>query len=356
MGYPFDSGDHNILWLAIGGPRKGLPIAPRFQACDGHGACVILDRPETQPRGPIACRPASGAPGCILGAVCWRPWIDQTTTPRGYLSQVDTPFPFIAGRTFTERESQGDSNVVIVSENVVRRFWPGDNPIGKRIRAGREGSGAPWLTIVGVVNEMKYRGLPSNPTEDPDLFLPFSERQRNFALLVRTSNGASSMETSVRRALHEADPALVAYATSTLDRLVSRQTAGRRFTGWLMGIFAVSALLLAMIGIYGVSSYTVARRTQEIGIRIALGAERSNVLRLVTGDLLGLVAGGLAVGLVAALALTRLIESLLYGIKPSDPQTFIAAGLSLLGVAVLASLVPALRATRIRPAVTLRDE
>ncbi len=92
VGYPFDSGDHNILWLAIGGPRKGLPIAPRFQACDGHGACVILDRPETQPRGPIACRPASGAPGCILGAVCWRPWIDQTTTPRGYLSQVDTPF------------------------------------------------------------------------------------------------------------------------------------------------------------------------------------------------------------------------------------------------------------------------
>ena len=82
VGYPFDSGDHNILWLAIGGPRKGLPIAPRFQACDGHGACVILDRPETQPRGPIACRPASGAPGCILGAVCWRPWIDQTTTPR----------------------------------------------------------------------------------------------------------------------------------------------------------------------------------------------------------------------------------------------------------------------------------
>ena len=98
VGYPFDSGDHNILWLAIGGPRKGLPIAPRFQACDGHGACVILDRPETQPRGPIACRPASGAPGCILGAVCWRPWIDQTTTPRGYLSQVDTPFSTIPSR------------------------------------------------------------------------------------------------------------------------------------------------------------------------------------------------------------------------------------------------------------------
>ena len=108
MGYPFDSGDHNILWLAIGGPRKGLPIAPRFQACDGHGACVILDRPETQPRGPIACRPASGAPGCILGAVCWRPWIDQTTTPRGYLSQVDTPLTlFRAGRCEVCANSRG---------------------------------------------------------------------------------------------------------------------------------------------------------------------------------------------------------------------------------------------------------
>ena len=114
VGYPFDSGDHNILWLAIGGPRKGLPIAPRFQACDGHGACVILDRPETQPRGPIACRPASGAPGCILGAVCWRPWIDQTTTPRGYLSQVDTPLINYSCE-HSERLSRGCSEPINLS-------------------------------------------------------------------------------------------------------------------------------------------------------------------------------------------------------------------------------------------------
>ena len=122
VGYPFDSGDHNILWLAIGGPRKGLPIAPRFQACDGHGACVILDRPETQPRGPIACRPASGAPGCILGAVCWRPWIDQTTTPRGYLSQVDTPFAAIQALAeivdVKDRQSMGAGRYYVKEEKL----------------------------------------------------------------------------------------------------------------------------------------------------------------------------------------------------------------------------------------------
>jgi ABC-type antimicrobial peptide transport system permease subunit len=138
--------------------------------------------------------------------------------------------------------------------------------------------------------------------------------------------------------------------------LVARETSQRRFTSWLMGIFAASALLLAMIGIYGVMAYTVTRRTQEIGIRMALGAARWDVLRLITGGGLGLVACGLAVGLTAALALTRWIDSLLYGIKPSDPLTFTAAALVLMAVALFASLLPAMRATRIAPARALRDE
>ncbi len=133
VGYPFDSGDHNILWLAIGGPRKGLPIAPRFQACDGHGACVILDRPETQPRGPIACRPASGAPGCILGAVCWRPWIDQTTTPRGYLSQVDTPFSTFPHPTCGRAQSRRTAATLPTS----RAKGGGDSGSGATERHGR---------------------------------------------------------------------------------------------------------------------------------------------------------------------------------------------------------------------------
>jgi predicted permease len=282
--------------------------------------------------------------------------------PRVYNHYVTPDFfralriPFIAGRTFNDMELQGNSNVAVVSESLVKRFWPGQDPIGKRIKRGREGSDHPWLTIVGVVNEMKYRDLPENPTNDPDLFVPFSERQQTFSLLVRTAADPSSLAASVRGALRQADPAIVTYDISTMSGLVDRETSQRRFTSWLMSIFAASALLLAMIGIYGVMAYTVTQRTQEIGIRIALGAARWDVLRLITGGGLGLVACGLLVGLTAALALTQWIDSLLYGIQPSDPLTFTAAGLALMAVALFASLVPALRAIRIAPAQALRDE
>lgn len=291
-----------------------------------------------------------------------QPPMTAQNMPRAYYHLVTPDFfrtlriPFIAGRTFAEVELQGNSNVVVVSENVVKRFWPGEDPIGKRIKRGREGSDSPWLTIVGVVNEMKYRSLPENPTDDPDLFLPSSERQPTFTLLVRTSGDPASLTSSVRSVLREADPSIVTYEIDTMNGSVARETSQRRFTSWLMGIFAGSALLLAMIGIYGVMAYTVTQRTQEIGIRVALGAARWDVLRLVTGGGLRLVACGLVVGLTAALALTRLIDSLLYGIKPSDPLTFSAAGLVLLAVALFASLLPALRATRIAPAKALRDE
>lgn len=291
-----------------------------------------------------------------------QPPMTAQNMPRVYYHQVTPDFfralriPLIAGRTFTEVELQGNSNVAVVSENVVKRFWPGEEPIGKRIKRGREGSDSPWLTIVGVVNEMKYRDLPENRTEDPDLFLPFSERQQSFTLLVRTSGDPSSLTGSVRSVLREAEPGIVTYEINTMSGLVAGETSPRRFTSWLMGIFAGSALLLAMIGIYGVMAYTVTQRTQEIGIRMALGAARWDVLRLITGGGLALVACGLVVGVTAALALTRWIGSLLYGIKPSDPLTFSAAGLVLMAVALFASLVPALRATRIAPAKALRDE
>jgi putative ABC transport system permease protein len=291
-----------------------------------------------------------------------QPPMTAENMPRIYNHYVTPDFfgtlriPFVAGRTFTDVELQGNSQVAVVSENVVKRFWPGEDPIGKRIKRGREGSDDPWLTIVGVVNEMKYRDLPENPTDDPDLFLPFSERQQTFSLLVRTSGDPASLTGSVRGVLREAEPGIVTYAVNTMSGLVERETSQRRFTSWLMTIFAGSALLLAMIGIYGVMAYTVTQRTQEIGIRIALGAARWDVLRLITGAGLGLVACGLALGLAAALALTRWIEGMLYGIQRSDPFTFTAAGLVLLAVAGCASLVPAVRATRIAPARALRDE
>jgi ABC-type antimicrobial peptide transport system permease subunit len=187
------------------------------------------------------------------------------------------------------------------------------------------------------------------------MFLHFSEREQTFSLLVRTSANPSSLTGPVRRALGEADPGIVTYEINTMSALVARETSQRRFTSWLMGIFGVTALLLAMIGIYGVMAYTVTQRTQEIGIRMALGAARGDVLRLITLSGLGLVGSGLAVGLTAALALTGWIESLLYGVRPSDPVTLASAGLILMVVALFASFLPALRAARIAPAKALRD-
>jgi putative ABC transport system permease protein len=305
--------------------------------------------------------PLIGAPAGFYTAE-GQPPVTAQNMPRAYGHDVTPDFftalriPFVAGRTFTEDEMQNGSNAVIVSEALVRRFWPGQDPIGKRIQDGRPGSDAPWLTIVGVVNDMKYRGLPNNPTADPDLFVPLSERQRAFLFVVRTRIDPASAAPSVRGAIREGDPGAVIFAVSTMSDLVARQTARSRFTGWLMGIFAGSALLLATIGIYGVMSYTVTRRTSEIGVRMALGAARSDVLRLVAGSGVGFVAAGLLVGIAGALALTQWIESLLYGVHPSDPVTFASAAVLLAGVAGVACLVPALRACRIAPAVALRDE
>jgi predicted permease len=290
-----------------------------------------------------------------------QPPMTAENMPRIYLHRVTPDFfealgiRFTAGRTFTEVEQEGNSNVVVVSENLAKRFWPGQDPLGKRIKLGREESEDPWLAIIGVVNEMKYRSLPENPTDDPDMFLPFSEREQTFSLLVRTSADPSSLTGPVRRALGEADPGIVTYEINTMSALVALETSQRRFTSWLMGIFGVTALLLAMIGIYGVMAYTVTQRTQEIGIRMALGAARGDVLRLITLSGLGLVGSGLAVGLTAALALTGWIESLLYGVRPSDPVTLASAGLILMVVALFASFLPALRAARIAPAKALRD-
>ena len=263
--------------------------------------------------------------------------------------------PFTAGRTFTASEMTAQ-DTVIVTENLARRFWPGQDPIGKRIKFGFSDSNRPWLSIVGVVNEMKYRGLPANPTSDPDLFLPMREQVQQFALLVRTPLDPASLAPAVRKTLRDLDATAVLYGVTTLDDLMSRQTANSRFTGWLMGIFAASALLLAMIGIYGVMSYAVTRRTQEIGIRVALGAARGDVLRLVVRRGMSLIGAGLVLGVAGALGVTRLIGALLYGVTPRDALTFAGAAAVLASVALLACLIPASRAARIHPAVALRNE
>jgi putative ABC transport system permease protein len=282
--------------------------------------------------------------------------------PRAYFHRVSPGFfatlgtPFIAGRPFTPEEVRDNANVAIVTENMARRFWPGQDAIGKRIKVGGLSSKRPWLAIVGVVPVMKYRGLPENPTADPDLFQVFNERARGFALLVRISGDVAGISSALRTTLRQAEPSILIYNAATLEDLIASETSRPRFVSWVMAVFAILALLLAAIGIYGVMSYTVSARTREIGLRMALGANREGVLRMVVGRGMGLIAGGLAVGAAAALALTHVMSSFLYGVSSTDPAAFAAASVVLALTAFVACAVPAARASRIDPAVALRNE
>jgi predicted permease len=291
-----------------------------------------------------------------------QPAMNAHNIPRAYFHRVSPGFfrtlhtRLVAGRQFSEDEVHQNANVAIVTQNLVHRSWPGQDPIGKRIKVGPSDSPRPWLNIIGVVEEMKFRGLPRNPTADPDLFLVFNERSRDFSVLVRTSLAPSAMLVSIQAALKQADPSILIYNAGTLNELVGQETARQRFTGWLMTLFAALALLLAVIGIYGVVSYSVSRRRREIGLRVALGATRPDVLRIVMGRGIALVLIGIALGTAAALTLARLMATLMFEVSPTDPLTFTAAAALLVAVAMVASLAPAARASRIDPAVTLRDE
>ena len=341
---------------------------PRAAAADGQAVVSARDVLNAAAQVPSAQSVAAGSDVPLAGgnAIFYtaegQPPVNANNMPRAYVHMVTANFfqalriGIAAGRTFTDTEMLGKSNVLIASGNVARRFWPGQDPIGKRVKPGRPDSNAPWYTIVGVVNEMKYRGLPDNPTGDPDLFLPFTGGSRNFFMVVRTPLEAASIAPSLRKVLHDVDRSLVVFSIAPMEELVSRETARSRFTGWLMAIFAGVALLLAMIGIYGVMSYTVGRRTREIGIRMAMGAARREVLRLVVGRGMMLVSAGLLLGVAAALGLTRALATLLYGVAATDLLSFGAAALALAGVALGACLVPAARASRIDPAVALRNE
>ena len=291
-----------------------------------------------------------------------QPPMTAQVMPRAYFHRVSSDFfrtlhtRFLAGRTFSEQEIHDNASVAIVTENMVRRFWNGQDPIGKRIKVGGLDSPRPWLTIVGVIGVMKYRGLPENPTADPDLFQVFNERSRDFYVLARTSLEPDAMISSVRAALRQTEPSIVIYNGGALNELVDRETARPRVTGGLMAIFAGIALILAMIGVYGVISYSVSRRGREIGVRMALGAGRLQVLLWVTKHGMAPVVLGLLIGAAGALALTRILATLVYDISLTDPLTFAAAAGLLLAAAVAACLLPALRASRIDPAVALRSE
>jgi len=259
------------------------------------------------------------------------------------------------GREFTEMEGERGGRVVIINATMARHYWPWESPLGRRIRFGRDPA-APWWTIVGVSPDLKQGSLAA--TVQHQVYVPYAQRYSAWVLsvIVRTAGDPMSAVAMVRAELARIDPTVVLDDIRPMQAVVRRSYWDRRLYGSMFSIFASVALLLAAIGIYGVMAYSVSQRTHEIGVRIALGAEQRDVLRLVVRQGLGLALAGVAVGALAASALTQALVSLLFGVGPLDFVSFGGTAMLLAGVAVLASYLPARRATRVDPMVALRYE
>ena len=262
----------------------------------------------------------------------------------------------LQGRPLGAEDKADSPGVVVISETMARKYWPGEDAVGKRLAVGRPESPDDWLTIAGVAKDVRQFGLDA--ASKPQMYLPY-EQAAFFEpndLVISTNVEPLSLAATVRKAVWEVDKDQPVSDIRTMEDILSESIARQRFSMLLFGIFAVVALVLAAVGIYGVMSYSVAQRTREIGLRMALGAKASDVLKMVVGQGLKLVLIGIVVGLAAAFILTRVMTSLLFGVSATDPVTFIAISLVLIGVAVLASFIPARRATKVDPMVALRAE
>src|SRR5262245_33293909 len=263
--------------------------------------------------------------------------------------------PLRAGRFFNAGDNQGAVPVTIINEMMARRFWPGEEAVGKRFKLGQAQSTNPWLTVVGVVGDMRRQSLERQPIAQ--IFRPYLQSsERRLILLIRTTGEPTQLASVVRNEIRAIDKTVLINGISTFESLLARNVAQRRFQTWLLALFSALALLLAAVGIYGVMSYAVMQSTRELGIRVALGAQARDVLKLVVGQGMLLTVLGVGIGLLAAFALTRVLAGLLFDVTATDPTTFIAAPLALLAVALLACFVPARRATKVDPMVALRNE
>lgn len=261
----------------------------------------------------------------------------------------------VRGRDFADKDRQGSPCVAIISESMAHQVWPGEDPIGKRFRMIQFISLSAYQEVVGVVKDTRYRRLEQKPT--PHMFLPFAQNfQVSATILIRTAMNPNTLARGVRQEVVAMDPSLPLPDVRTMADHVSDADSDQEAIAALMSLFGFLALVLASVGVYALMSYAVSQRTHEIGIRMALGAERRDVLKLIVGRALLLALAGIAIGLIAALALTREISSMLYAVSSTDPLTFGFASILLAAVALSASYVPARRAMRLNPMVALREQ
>ena len=350
---------HNVLTmtLALSPINYALPV--QQSGFFNEVLRRVRALPGVESAGAIDALPVSGGstqPIAIEGhppvQMSEQPEVAVRSVTPGYLHT--TRIPLLQGRDFSEADSSDRPPVLLVSESMAKRFWPDENPIGKRLTMSFFPQGL--REVIGVAGDVKQDGL-SAVQPVATLYVPFAQiPHRSLSLVVRTGPTPASLISAVTNAVHQVDGEEPVVDLMTMEEILSGSLLQQRFNMLLLAAFAGLALFLAAVGIYGVLSYAVKRRMQEIGIRMALGAERGDVLRMVLGQGLRLALVGVGVGLVAALALTRLMTSQLFGVTASDPLTFLCVPLLLVGVALVACYLPARRATKVDPMVALRYE
>jgi putative ABC transport system permease protein len=329
---------------------------------------TVLERVEALPgvenAGVVLLRPLSGPIGWDYDFTLeGQSQTEQATNPSSNHERVSPGYfrtmgiPLTAGRDFTWTDTETSQPVIIINQSTAERFWPGQDPIGKRLRFGRFAqTGRPWLTIVGVVGDARYREIEA---VRPDLYVPFLQDPHwAMDVVLRTESDPMTLARPVADVVRSIDPGLPVANLTTMEKEIGDSVARPRLRTLILALFAGLALVLAAVGLYGIIAYSVAQRGHEIGIRMALGADRRQVLGLILRQGLGLTLAGLAAGLAGAVALvaTGWLGDLLYNVKPTDVFTFAVVPLLLIAVALLASLLPARRATRVDPLVVLRAE
>jgi predicted permease len=283
--------------------------------------------------------------------------VEERGITQDYLSAMQTPL--IQGRDISDEDAAGNRLVAVVNQAFVKKYFAGGEAIGRRIRTGTDESG-PWVTVVGVAKDVRYMSLEAAPV--PQVYRSFWQVEWNESSIVgayvavRSSLPRDAVVAEIRAAVQGIDPSLAVADVHTMSELVSSATARRRFQTTLLTVFSVAAMLLAMVGVYGLLAYSVKQRTAEIGIRLALGSSKNGVVRLILREGLTLLGIGLVIGLVAALVCTRLLTGFLYGVPALDPATFALVPMLLLVATIAACLIPSFRAAAIDPIDALRHE
>ena len=325
----------------------------------------VKSLPGVRSAGAASFLPVSGGGGLLHFNIYGRP----PKSPHDYIAtgyRTTTPnyfetlgMPLAEGRFFTAADTEKAPAVVVINATMAKTYFPGENPLGKRLQVGATPeSDVPWMEVVGVVGDVR-QGLDLDPKAE--MYLPYRQADQvlpvfQLSIVLRTATDPLLQASALRSALAEIDPNQPLVRVRTMEENMAATVAQPRFRTWLIGIFAGLALILAGVGVYGVMSYTVTQRTSEIGIRVTLGAQPEDVFRIVVGEGLRLALTGVGAGILGALALTRLLRSFLYGVSAYDPLTFVGVALILTLVAVAASFFPARRATLVDPMVALRYE